>query len=67
MTDLVDHHYVGVVSEAYTAAALAAVLNRLTADQIDAMKQSSHVAADRLHSAVVISDWQKWIREALTA
>ncbi|MFM7086936.1 MAG: hypothetical protein ACKOXO_08110 [Cyanobium sp.] len=67
MADLVDRHRVGVVSEAYTPAALAAVLNRLTADQIDAMKQSSHVAADRLHSGVVISDWQQWVREALTA
>lgn len=67
MADLVDRYRVGVVSEAYTPAALAAVLNRLTADQIDAMKQSSHVAADRLHSGVVISDWQQWVREALIA
>lgn len=67
MADLVERHRVGVVSEAYTPAALASVLNRLSADQIDAMKQNSHVAADHLHSGIVISDWQTWVHEALTA
>ena len=65
MADLVAAHHVGVISEDYTADSLAKTLNRLTADQIDTMRQNSDRAATILNSDVGADHWRTWVAEAM--
>lgn len=58
MKELVEQYGVGIVAPTFEAPDIGASLNRLTAEQIDAMKQASRKAVEHLNAQ---TENQKWV------
>ncbi|QPN62474.1 hypothetical protein [Synechococcus sp. CBW1004] len=67
MAALVREHGVGIVSDENSPQSMARILNGLTSEQIDQMRQRSHLAAASLNSDVVAADWRAWVAEAMAS
>ncbi|MFK3774623.1 glycosyltransferase [Pseudomonas sp. NPDC089406] len=65
MAALVNATGIGVVSEDFTPAALARVLQGLDAAKIESMKQASHEAASTYSSGAIYHDFQRRIDAAM--
>lgn len=61
MAQLATAHGVGVVTEDFTAGALAATLARLTPERVRELKAASHVAARELSAETAVQGWVRAI------
>lgn len=66
MAGLVRRHALGVVTEDFTAPALARTLDRLTAQEVAAAKAASHAAAATLSAEATVSGWVEAIERLAT-
>lgn len=65
MARLVREHGIGAVTEDFTPAALTAVLDSLTPEQVAAWKQASHQAARPLSSDAQVQTWHRAVSALL--
>jgi len=66
MARLVREHGIGAVAEDFTPAALTAVLDSLTPEQVAAWKQASHRAARPLSSDAQVQIWHRLVTPLLS-
>lgn len=65
MARLVREHGMGAVTADFTPAALTAVLDALTPEQVRAWKQASHAAAEPLSSDAQVATWHRAVTALL--